>query len=63
VAGEQQNGEAAATVWPGIRGAAGPAVEPRVKLLERVLADLQERGAVRADIDIDTIATRCFGSY
>ncbi|MFC4946571.1 TetR/AcrR family transcriptional regulator [Pseudonocardia sp. GCM10023141] len=39
------------------------AVEPRVKLVERVLADLQRRGDVRADIDIHTIATMCFGSY
>lgn len=39
------------------------AVEPRVQLVERVLADLQERGAVRAGIDTHTIATLCFGSY
>jgi AcrR family transcriptional regulator len=39
------------------------AVEPRVKLVERVLADLRERGEVRADIDVHTIATMCFGSY
>ena|SRR5215469_14219063 len=39
------------------------AVEPRVTLIEKVLADLQERHAVRADIDARTIATMCFGSY
>ncbi|MDT7632005.1 MAG: hypothetical protein QOI50_3935 [Pseudonocardiales bacterium] len=39
------------------------AVEPRVKLVERVLANLRERGEVRADIDVHTIATMCFGSY
>ena len=39
------------------------AVEPRVSLIEKVLADLQERHAVRADIDARTIATMCFGSY
>jgi len=39
------------------------AVEPRVTLLERVLAQLQERGAVSADVDKHTIATLCFGSY
>lgn len=39
------------------------AVEPRVTLLERVLAQLQERGAVSADVDKHTIATMCFGSY
>ncbi|MDQ0381204.1 TetR/AcrR family transcriptional regulator [Amycolatopsis thermophila] len=39
------------------------AVEPRVSLLERVLGELQERGAVRDDIDTYTIATMCFGSY
>jgi AcrR family transcriptional regulator len=39
------------------------AVEPRVGLVESVLADLQERGEVRADIDRHTIATMCFGSY
>lgn len=39
------------------------AVEPRVHLVERVLRDLRERGAVRADIDTHTIATICFGAY
>jgi AcrR family transcriptional regulator len=39
------------------------AVEPRVTLVENVLAELQERGAVRHDIDRHTIATLCFGSY
>ena len=39
------------------------AVEPRVTLLENVLAQLQERRAVSADIDKHTIATMCFGSY
>jgi hypothetical protein len=28
-----------------------------------VLANLRERGEVRADIDVHTIATMCFGSY
>lgn len=39
------------------------AVEPRVSLVENVLAQLQDRGAVRAGIDRHTIATMCFGSY
>lgn len=39
------------------------AVEPRVTLLENVLTQLQERGAVREEIDKHTIATLCFGSY
>lgn len=39
------------------------AVEPRVALVESVLANLQERGQVRDDIDRHTIATMCFGSY
>jgi AcrR family transcriptional regulator len=39
------------------------AVEPRVTLVESVLSQLQERGAVSADIDRHTIATLCFGSY
>jgi AcrR family transcriptional regulator len=39
------------------------AVEPRVRLVENVLAQLQERGAVSADIDRHTVATVCFGSY
>ena len=39
------------------------AVEPRVSLVEDVLSQLQERGAVSTDIDKHTIATMCFGSY
>ncbi|MFI5610266.1 TetR/AcrR family transcriptional regulator [Amycolatopsis sp. NPDC051903] len=39
------------------------AVEPRLAHLEGVLADLQECGEVRPDIDRHTIATMCFGSY
>jgi hypothetical protein len=39
------------------------AVEPRVTLVENVLSQLQERGAVSNDIDKHTIATMCFGSY
>ena len=39
------------------------AVEPRVTLVENVLSQLQERGAVSQDIDKHTIATMCFGSY
>jgi AcrR family transcriptional regulator len=39
------------------------AVEPRVALVERVLGQLREAGAVRPDVDVRTIATMCFGSY
>ncbi|MFJ9779683.1 TetR/AcrR family transcriptional regulator [Amycolatopsis sp. NPDC101161] len=39
------------------------AVEPRVTLVENVLTQLQDDGAVRDDIDKHTIATLCFGSY
>lgn len=39
------------------------AVEPRVALVENVLTQLQERGAVRDGVDKHTIATMCFGSY
>jgi len=39
------------------------AVEPRVALVENVLSQLQERGAVHDGIDKHTIATLCFGSY
>jgi AcrR family transcriptional regulator len=39
------------------------AVEPRVALVETVLAELQDRGVVRAGIDRHTVATLCFGSY
>ncbi len=39
------------------------AVEPRLGLLLDVLRGLQERGHVRADVDIDTLTTMCFGSF
>lgn len=39
------------------------AVEPRVTLIENALAQLQEHGAVRDEVDRRTIATMCFGSY
>ncbi|WP_018331593.1 TetR/AcrR family transcriptional regulator [Actinomycetospora chiangmaiensis] len=39
------------------------AVEPRVRLVENTLAELQDRGAVRADVDRHTVATLCFGAY
>jgi AcrR family transcriptional regulator len=39
------------------------AVEPRVTLVENVLTQLQDSGAVSGDIDKHTIATLCFGSY
>jgi AcrR family transcriptional regulator len=39
------------------------AVEPRVTLVENALAQLQERGAVRDEVDKHTVATMCFGSY
>jgi AcrR family transcriptional regulator len=39
------------------------AVEPRVTLVENVLSQLQETGAVQDGIDKHTIATLCFGSY
>lgn len=39
------------------------AVEPRTALMENVLAELQERGAVREGIDRRTIAAMCFGGY
>ena len=39
------------------------AVEPRVTLLENVLAQLQADGTVSHDLDRHTIATMCFGSY
>lgn len=38
-------------------------VEPRVALLEKVLRQLRQRGAVRTGLDTHTIATMCFGSY
>jgi AcrR family transcriptional regulator len=39
------------------------AVEPRVALVENVLSQLQDSGAVRDGVDKHTIATLCFGSY
>jgi AcrR family transcriptional regulator len=39
------------------------AVQPRVRLLETVLKQLIERGHVRADLDVGTVATLCFGSF
>jgi AcrR family transcriptional regulator len=39
------------------------AIEPRVSLIENVLSELQERGAVREGIDKHTIASLCFGCY
>jgi AcrR family transcriptional regulator len=39
------------------------AVEPRVALVENVLSQLQDSGAVRDSVDKHTIATLCFGSY
>jgi AcrR family transcriptional regulator len=39
------------------------AVEPRVAMVEDVLSQLQERGALREEIDKHTIASLCFGSY
>ncbi|MEV7096674.1 TetR/AcrR family transcriptional regulator [Amycolatopsis sp. NPDC051045] len=39
------------------------AVEPRVTLVENLLSQLQESGAVEAGIDRHAIATLCFGSY
>ncbi|GAA1196492.1 TetR/AcrR family transcriptional regulator [Pseudonocardia alaniniphila] len=39
------------------------AVEPRVTLVENVLSQLQQRGAVHDEIDKHTIATMCFGGY
>jgi AcrR family transcriptional regulator len=39
------------------------AVDPRIGLLKMVLGQLQKRRSVRPDIDVDTIANMCFGSY
>ncbi|KIF78125.1 TetR family transcriptional regulator [Streptomyces sp. 150FB] len=39
------------------------AVEPRVTLMENVLSQLQESGAVHKEVDRHTVATLCFGSY
>jgi len=38
-------------------------VDPRVALLKTVLGQLQKGRSVRSDIDVDTIANMCFGSY
>lgn len=37
--------------------------QPRCQELADVLASLQARGAVRSDVDVDMVATLCFGSY
>jgi AcrR family transcriptional regulator len=39
------------------------AVRPRCDELRDTILRLQERGAVRADVDVDTVVTLCFGSY
>lgn len=39
------------------------AIEPRIALVEEVLSRLQERRAVRSDVDTHTIATLCLGIY
>ena len=39
------------------------AVEPRLALVEQVIANLIERGEVRPDVDAHTVSTLCFGSY
>ena len=39
------------------------AVEPRMAALRAVILDLQQRGAVRAEVDVETVVTMCFGSY
>jgi AcrR family transcriptional regulator len=38
-------------------------IEPRLAALEQVLHHLQQRGDVRNDLDIHTIATLCLGAY
>ncbi|HEY1972075.1 MAG TPA: TetR/AcrR family transcriptional regulator [Pseudonocardia sp.] len=38
-------------------------IEPRLAALEQVLGDLQQRGAVRTDIDVRTVASLCIGAY
>jgi AcrR family transcriptional regulator len=38
-------------------------VDPRLALLKTVLGQLQKSRSVRPDIDVDTIADMCFGSY
>jgi AcrR family transcriptional regulator len=42
---------------------AARAVEPRVQQLERVLHRVRERGAIRTDVDLHTLATMCLGSF
>lgn len=37
--------------------------QPRCQELADVLVELQRRGAVRDDVDVDTIVSLCFGSY
>ncbi|WP_261163879.1 TetR/AcrR family transcriptional regulator [Microbacterium sp. Marseille-Q6965] len=37
--------------------------QPRCQELTDVLTELQQRGAVRTDVDIDMVVTLCFGSY
>ena len=37
--------------------------QPRCEELAEVLEHLQQRGAVRMDVDLDMIVTLCFGSY
>lgn len=39
------------------------AVRPRVGLMEETLKQLQKRRAVKANLDVHTIAMICFGSY
>ncbi|MGA9873954.1 MAG: TetR/AcrR family transcriptional regulator [Rhodococcus sp. (in: high G+C Gram-positive bacteria)] len=39
------------------------AVEPRVAMVESLLRSLQEKGEVRTDADIHTVATLSFGAY
>jgi len=38
-------------------------VGPRCELFTGVLAELQEEGAIRADVDVDALTTMVFGSY
>ena len=37
--------------------------QPRCEELAEVLTDLQRRGAVREDVDLDMVVSLCFGSY
>ena len=39
------------------------AVQPRCEELTEVLRGLQERGAIRKDVDLDVVVSLCFGSY